>query len=783
MPKDKSPASSAASGEEDGGASPASTSTNDHSLFEKPKLKRFIPVSFSSSKSRLTAERREEIRQQARQKMQERKQRREALAADATRPTLPPIMAGPSSQRPRSNDGSPNSSSDGGLAYSGTHAVAPPSSGSSFFSSAINIGIGGGHFSLDSSSYRNSTNLTINLHHGLPADNTSVYGEPFDPITGVNPASLQGSSQYSQYYSHSRFPFYHTPNPYEPPSATSRSFPSTRHIRDVFNSTDEVNNFQSTGGGSFSFANPEWAGRDSQNIAAPPLTQSSSSSSSASSSGHMVVAQEDRSVAQAQNQSESSELQAQKSSDIYCRHLSVKQRGFPLWIPEPNCYLPIQYQRKGISIGDVGIITAAGSFDYLFNVLLTPDHPFNMGRVPPGFVPLLPLLDPSDIRGQLEFRSNSYIASSSVKRTLGNSDDLGTTFHISASEGAILTIPDGALSEDLGNLVRLRRYMSENVESWYRHANGPRGRELANGDLRLVIGCDKTAAWGMAAFANLSQGEDTRLRFKLVGATYGWELHSGTAEVRSGPDPREIRALSAGDTERGGEPRAYENQCIFVRTLNATLHDTLWLELMAEISVPGDSGGSASSNDVDMSSATSGSPGARPISRGGRFLANDVSTDFQVGNSSQSANGSNDRGPFTLTHASDLPSFKVTQCSYLQQYMDAKMAITDDSDWSSVLTENDIVMPKPKHLTERIMANSTPIRDDAGVLYLQKNNATSLPPLVPPLAELALSMPPLRLPTPPPLNDFDDMSFDMPPPRRSARMIPMRHQSGSPSSM
>lgn len=66
------------------------------------------------------------------------------------------------------------------------------------------------------------------------------------------------------------------------------------------------------------------------------------------------------------------------------------------------------------------------------------------------------------------------------------------------------------------------------------------------------------------------------------------------------------------------------------------------------------------------------------------------------------------------------------------------MAITDDSDWSAALTEvrgvswfiptamtnnvfycqNDIVMPKPRHLTERILAMSTPVLDESGTQIL-----------------------------------------------------------------
>jgi hypothetical protein len=75
-------------------------------------------------------------------------------------------------------------------------------------------------------------------------------------------------------------------------------------------------------------------------------------------------------------------------SEIYARNLLVKKHGYPLWLPEPFSNLPRKYRKKGVSVGDVGIITSDGGFDYLFNICLPSDHPINSGRVPPGFVPL-----------------------------------------------------------------------------------------------------------------------------------------------------------------------------------------------------------------------------------------------------------------------------------------------------------------------------------------------------------------------------------------------------------
>ena len=159
----------------------------------------------------------------------------------------------------------------------------------------------------------------------------------------------------------------------------------------------------------------------------------------------------------------------------------------------------------------------------------------------------------------------------------------GLTFESSASEGAILTMPDGAYQEELGNLSRFRDYVGIHAENWYKFVNGPRGREAQNGDVRVVVGCDKTTCWGMATFANTSSAQQSRFRLKFspsegqhqqqhgAGNAYVWE-HSGVAEVRVGPE--------SGENEELGENpmRQLRNQCLFMRTLSVTLSDSVWAE-------------------------------------------------------------------------------------------------------------------------------------------------------------------------------------------------------------
>ena len=286
---------------------------------------------------------------------------------------------------------------------------------------------------------------------------------------------------------------------------------------------------------------------------------------------------------------------------MYERHLKLKGRGFPLWIPQPNIRLPIPYRAKGVCIGDVGIVTAFGGFDFLFNICRTRDDPINPEELPDNFAPIHPPLNPTDVREFREFSSGSYLASSSIVESQTGEQTLcvypsflffillilhyrGLTFESSASEGAILTMPDGAFQEELGNLSKFRDYVAVHAANWYKFINGPRGREAQNGDVRVVVGCDKSTSWGMATFANTSSAQRSNFRLKFrplrgqqqqsqhnTGIAYAWE-HSGVAEVRVGPEPGE-------NDELGETPTCQlRNQCLFMRTLSVTLSDSVWAE-------------------------------------------------------------------------------------------------------------------------------------------------------------------------------------------------------------
>ena len=75
---------------------------------------------------------------------------------------------------------------------------------------------------------------------------------------------------------------------------------------------------------------------------------------------------------------------------------------------EPNNRLPEAYRETGLRIGDVGVVTAQGTFDIFFNICLPAHHPLHARRgVPEGFQQIdladddMESIQPADHRGRV----------------------------------------------------------------------------------------------------------------------------------------------------------------------------------------------------------------------------------------------------------------------------------------------------------------------------------------------------------------------------------------------
>lgn len=128
-------------------------------------------------------------------------------------------------------------------------------------------------------------------------------------------------------------------------------------------------------------------------------------------------------------------------------------------------------------------------------------------------------------------------------------------------------MPDGATTRNLLNTRRVRLYISSNAEDWYKYARITRGREVGNGEIRLVVGVDKVSSWGIATSA-CRTGQTASYVFKRDPThLYTWDCIGGSGRV--GPQKREITDLIRDNTRP-------ENQTIFIRTINFTLSGKMW---------------------------------------------------------------------------------------------------------------------------------------------------------------------------------------------------------------
>ena len=109
-------------------------------------------------------------------------------------------------------------------------------------------------------------------------------------------------------------------------------------------------------------------------------------------------------------------------------------------------------------------------------------------------------------------------------------------------------MPDGASRKDLRNRrLHFQQYAIQNALRWYQFANSRLGRDIPNGSLILVTGCDMASSWGIGSFSEISTNVEVELSFipshSDNGTRYSWETNV-PATVRTSPGHQSTPAFN-----------------------------------------------------------------------------------------------------------------------------------------------------------------------------------------------------------------------------------------------
>ncbi|KAJ6485198.1 hypothetical protein DFH09DRAFT_391450 [Mycena vulgaris] len=390
---------------------------------------------------------------------------------------------------------------------------------------------------------------------------------------------------------------------------------------------------------------------------------------------------------------------AYSDSGGYCSQLLRRGRGFPLYVPGPQRNLPREYQRQGVTIGDVGRVTPEGIFDFFFNIYLDGDDPINVENVPEDFCPLKRYV-PRDVV-YLDFESGSHVSTPSVqKQDLESSSaefpGVDFMFNCNAPQGAVLALPHGSQLEKLENMEHMRRYAAKNAESWYKYVNGDRGRGLANGALYLVTGFEKSRSWGMAVFQEVTAQTAFQLSLSTSGDSYRWTA-SGPATTKAS------RSLPIID-----DP---VNQTLFIHGLSISLGNGVWGRLFKGVEVR---------QIVDSKLGRSSNEFVPYASQGFLFS---WSLGFFGGSGTQGGKRCADPeedpdrvmvSDFPPTSPIFHPS-QVINAHLLTEFPSATVVMSHDDDWRDILLYDDEhEMGNPVNLLQHICDQYVVIEDEGG---------------------------------------------------------------------
>ncbi|KIL64784.1 hypothetical protein M378DRAFT_77863, partial [Amanita muscaria Koide BX008] len=191
------------------------------------------------------------------------------------------------------------------------------------------------------------------------------------------------------------------------------------------------------------------------------------------------------------------QLEIRSVADRYTRSMLNSLTGYPFYVPQPySDFSEEVYSRRGVCVGDVGIITKDGAFDFLFNICPSQNSLINPRQLPRGFA--LETSEDSKTNHKEQFPHKTHVFASPVNRT--KSLFRCPRYKSAEAGGAILELPEGASQDDATSTFPFRKLASRYGEQWYKYTIGTRGKDVLNGSLYLVTSCTKCTQWGIAVF-------------------------------------------------------------------------------------------------------------------------------------------------------------------------------------------------------------------------------------------------------------------------------------------
>ncbi|ESK92092.1 hypothetical protein Moror_10264 [Moniliophthora roreri MCA 2997] len=428
----------------------------------------------------------------------------------------------------------------------------------------------------------------------------------------------------------------------------------------------------------------------------------------------------------------------------YARLLFPVGHGYPLWLPAPNAALPAAYSDEGIRIGDVGIITPDGGFDFLFNISLPADHPINQCRgIPNNFTPLVWNGQTFDVPDR--FRPGVPVCSRHAKQTQvsvegsavvpGSPVGFGAGIEVSFAKdsGAVLMPSNGASRVDCSHRAAFRAYARKHAFDWYQFVNGELGREAENGSLYLVTGFDKSDAWETALFNSSYSSQSCSLIFNTGGIADGKMKLSQSSLHQSSVSSR----CSASNAKM--------NQALFIRGFRVSLRQGpyAWLGRGPKIASTHDSPMRDFFDSAGRFSYSGSYPGSPPSgSRSGSSNGSGRSNGSSSGSTTDSDSELDDCGSeWDSDSCSDDTSIVdgdfdfVASRAYhplnaVNEYIlhanpDVDVVVTHDDDWIALLNNEDVDMPSDQTLIRRFKEKYR-VSADNGFAVLNLYQAASL---------------------------------------------------------